>query len=132
MNFIQDKYAEEGKRIFMVYGIDNPEESLDIKRLFLITDDYERAIHVIKNNVTDIAENGYYPYMLLQPIIFDEMYPEQDSIQIYRWSRKTDIFYHVGHRAMMLCSENSEDEDWIAYDKPEYKNYKGDIADFFE
>jgi len=128
MSFIQDEYAEDGKRIFMVYGIDDPEKSLDIKRLFLITDDYERAVHVIKDNVTDIAENGYYPYMLLQPIIFDAMYPEQDSIQVYRWSRRADKFYHIGCHAMM-CSEWPK---WVVYDKPEYENYKGDIADFFE
>ena len=141
MEFKKDLYAEKGSRIFLIYGIENPEVSMNMKRLFLVTKNYGRAVEVVEKNITDIAEYGYYPFMAIQPIIFDRLYGEQDSIQIYRWSHKTDLFYHVGYCPLLsVAKANSsiildgrgrphDTGEFIVYDKPEYKNYVGDIFD---
>jgi len=128
-------YPIKTKRVFNVYGVDDPEKSLLAKRLFLVTTDYERAVYVIENNITDIAENGYYAYMILEPLVFDQLYPEGDPLEIYRWSPKTDLFYHVGiHHVSVIFDKGGlvTPKEWIVYDFPQYKDYEGDISDILQ
>jgi len=116
------------KKVYMVYGFNSLNTYQDIQRIWYITENYEAVLNIVKNNITDLAENGYYPFMAIQPLTIDCISPDNDPIEIFQWSRKTNKFYYIGYYNTFV---STEDEYGFQYITKELKEF-ADISDFFK
>ena len=120
-----EKYLQTDRKAYLVYAIKAPDRTWEATRMWLLSDDLKDTEKFVLDNQTDIAENGEYPFIAIQPLTYNTIDIAKDPIKVYEWSKLTNKFYYIGYQATYM---NSNEDGKFHYLKPEYGMHHDDIS----
>ena len=89
------------KKIYIIYvGTElrsNKEDSID--RVWQYTNDIRRALKILKENITDIAESGFYKYAFLETVELNNFDVNGNTMKthVYRFEKESNRYVRIGY-----------------------------------